>query len=1700
MQDQATFVKQFSPKTKAGFQAATSRGFPEDEQNGEANDRCVKLAESIFKYFETVSNAYESNPTQMSTFVLNLLHLWVSMDRAAIETCPLLLEYHPIFTPELLDVLQLENPEDFDRLASIQQHLRQRTEACQDEFCDILSAENLPRSFAAKYVAGCHEMQALHRLILDDCEDYREEKAVEWENLSDECEQYSQDIAALSCVCTGEPGNRTKDDIQNCTKCFYRRRRNRLKIRVHEDFLPVDNDKAAKIVFELSIPRWYEAYRNATFRIIRDLAWPTRKVQDEPLLILQDFEQLREYGQTMSVTASVTLASAVKSFLQTHWRDVQVLRGSLREVLRPHAPKFDLYDVESTVWIDSIDRKALTFQHICGVAIPGCLQEKVLAAVPHPPAVVDGPSSYAVIANQRQCPQQASIHEFSAYQRLLAGKSRRWITMLVEMGSSHLNFSSSETVQLLSQMALQAGPPGVGGVGTLREAYRIFADISFCRRLAEMVDQKLNLIKTNWREVNLMDLCIRLSQRLLAFASSQEIREMAERLIESARNATLGWISRLREELHKTNDASTAERTADYAFKSALLCRRTFVTVSYQLTAEKLMAYCEATIALQENMVGGFDNDPMLKAMVIQDTKMDIRSFIYSSLSAHPEVLGLSISKSWSATGASTDTVFSAWTIVEREEPWLVSRMATTCPVANSQSFTVRQTVHFNYVSGFLLVDGKPAGRLPERIRGSSEIKELFGEHMHLRTYPSVQDGMSHTLAALFEGWQIHFGLRGEKVIVRAVSNRAILEFIPRHVFSNGTDYDLPMDLLENCVHFLNLSTGTLHVQPRPRIWKLLERNWVIYLNTRHCTRVKKKFRLICPYSETSQMVTRLFSHFERPEYLTTFKKTGTKGSVKLCVNVSRFELSFHVNKSNRLEEIKLGKEFDPNQDAGTLYGLLSKLVLRDIADPRRRTVIVPLGRSNYRLNYPHVEVKILPMGSNAYAKYEIDDILGRLTCPPEPVLLYTKAHLHALTSFPIPDQLTGRTGTEEAIHVLQSGMAQPWAPLTPNPTSELEAIASLSPRREFYPQDKRSLQKTQWNSNLSVSIQHERLETLSLDILRKSNRLCPFSQSTSALEEVDIASHLRQRAEIRRSIYDPSSLHPTDLKPFVEKLPNGKLSNEQSKLPQSPPVQPIRDRVYVARDQSVDSKLAMNVKHIVQAVFGRPLKLSKGTNLRSMLLGQQIIGGFRSHIVPEGLGKLVEETVVVQFGQLVEFSRFSSPDQFYSLAFRLALLSFKPQTDLGLLEVLVAIARLDSLKVLVPPQHPVFIDFDLSAPTVELLEILIRSTWPDFVESRAKRKYGVAARDQHLIRCEEEGRRLAKWFVKQWPSKSPSLEGFQPETTWVDEAEALESILEVWQRKMQNLELGHYIDEIQHILYKMANEGNDIVLESQQMSLAVTLPNYVTRTTPVIPSLPLELLNKTSGIFDRTTLIESPSILEIRTEITRRKEESYQRSDSNELRRILTPFLNSQDQLRKQYGEDLLHSLRAMTESHALSRNQSRCLQKRYESESTMIPFIARARLDIGEHYQSITAALKEGDRRSLWLSMSNLWPGGRITFLEQLRSNSEAKFGLRVKEALTKLGVKHAELQWLERVQHSLLIGDSAKLQETLDNTGHQNWDPLHRPDWLLMELECDILIRPEQVEVANAIISPTTGANSVLQMNMGQGKCLAVFLIGP
>jgi hypothetical protein len=62
---------------------------------------------------------------------------------------------------------------------------------------------------------------------------------------------------------------------------------------------------------------------------------------------------------------------------------------------------------------------------------------------------------------------------------------------------------------------------------------------------------------------------------------------------------------------------------------------------------------------------------------------------------------------------------------------------------------------------------------------------------------------------------------------------------------------------------------------------------------------------------------------------------------------------------------------------------------------------------------------------------------------------------------------------------------------------------------------------------------------------------------------------------------------------------------------------------------------------------------------------------------------------------------------------------------------------------------------------------------------------------------------------------------------------------------------------------------------------------------------------------------------------------------------------------------------------------------------------------------------------------------------------------------------------------------------LYEELRHVGHNNWDPLHFPETLLLEAESGIMVRKEQEIIASHMRLPKNGENAVLQLQMGGGK---------
>ena len=273
----------------------------------------------------------------------------------------------------------------------------------------------------------------------------------------------------------------------------------------------------------------------------------------------------------------------------------------------------------------------------------------------------------------------------------------------------------------------------------------------------------------------------------------------------------------------------------------------------------------------------------------------------------------------------------------------------------------------------------------------------------------------------MFTPAQVHFSLRGGDLVIRVQhkDKNDLLQLVPPDKLKG----DLPIVLVEDHVHWLNLSTSIIEIRPLKHLWEQSDENWRINCVDGRYRVYKDHQFLVDMRSQTWAMVSSLLRGLDTPEHLViSTSTTGMSPAPRLSVALPRHGLSFFVNSDGDLESDDFKEMvYDENQDIGTLFGLVDRLVLRaKIAVEEGlvpRCVLVP--------HHPYTadgewlwSVRYSPV---TYYVYKVDTELGRLKGNSSWESKYLLSHLHARASVDWePDPLTGRTGAQEALSILR--------------------------------------------------------------------------------------------------------------------------------------------------------------------------------------------------------------------------------------------------------------------------------------------------------------------------------------------------------------------------------------------------------------------------------------------------------------------------------------------------------------------------------------------------------------------------------------------------------------------------------------------------------------------------------------------------------
>ncbi|KAF8121453.1 hypothetical protein EV363DRAFT_1364433 [Boletus edulis] len=167
--------------------------------------------------------------------------------------------------------------------------------------------------------------------------------------------------------------------------------------------------------------------------------------------------------------------------------------------------------------------------------------------------------------------------------------------------------------------------------------------------------------------------------------------------------------------------------------------------------------------------------------------------------------------------------------------------------------------------------------------------------------------------------------------------------------------------------------------------------------------------------------------------------------------------------------------------------------------------------------------------------------------------------------------------------------------------------------------------------------------------------------------------------------------------------------------------------------------------------------------------------------------------------------------------------------------------------------------------------------------------------------------------------------------------------------------------------------------------------------------------------------------------------------------------------------------------------------------STETLRNYYAECRANYTDSLNILKEALGPKTEFEKIFGLFGQWPRVTLFILFRcLASTSPIKLSESWKRCLTSLALLALDVQRARRLLRFSRDSLEEEFYKELANEGCDGWDPAENPDWLLIQLQGDFLIRRVQADVAKEIISPLSAKNTVTQVHMGEGKTSVIIPI--
>ncbi|KAG7094406.1 hypothetical protein E1B28_008006 [Marasmius oreades] len=1614
---------------------------------------CSTISEWINIYSKEARSRYQGNPEEMSVMFLTLLELWIGLDKLCTSHCDLVLRYSPEIKGGIFTPLLLRRAQSIDRLKTALQYLRKRQDNATVSLPSIFSPRCTSTTFPVAFFNSSSEHQSLRQLIEQKAELDRQEKVEELNKKNEHHRNLERQAASQSHKESFNVSGRRIHKKKKCPKCKLEKEMSSMEIRVLEWPLPSDDSEAKGTVFELAPPVVFSIWRDTTYFLLHDVFTPValREESSAPdaKVELQNYSGLSSFMSSFQ-SRRLMLASTTKSWGRTHYKSVGI-PNTEGQVCLKNGLELRLFDTSDAVWI-SQPFAGVTISSDCTFLLPPGPYSNLQYAVDS-----TAHTSNEVLAKQSECSRDLTLHEYISFCSLRAGARLQWLNLLRELRARILTFSQDAVEMLIAQTVLQMGPLSRDDHW---EWHRELYDPVFQSRLLDELKDLKDSIQANWSEVASMRTITLLTHRVLIWCGDdhEEGRTVLHSNLKDSVRIAHGWMKEVYGKLQKASNTSQASDLQLRLCEMAAACRSAGDLDSPRYDVALMV---EAGLILRDNMPAELATTNSSKARLFTLDRRLRHSFepylasIIANGSRTP--FNQAILEYWPAYNPKTHWVQQS----APNDRWLCSKSSS-------------HEIAFNMLESLLLIDGKRLGRLPFEIMSHPTYSRILGQAV-LDAVPSDEFGAQFVTKTFVSGYQIFFNLSPDtnKLVIKAKCRKTNRQFevIP-HTELFG---DLPQFLVDDYAHWLDLDEGVIELRPLSSLWVPSSINWHLeFLNPKPFLWRESSsgiIRLIDPCSPTAVMIAARLHGFESSKFLTISCSMET---LTLTIDVPRYRLAFQLNLDGQLTCLTLPDMMvDDNQSAGIMVGLQSRLVLRDRTCSTKRELLVPIGDISFSPNGHHTLVTI-DTGSRrrvSYYRYVIDDILGRIVENSGiHAKLYT-TYLTAITSHCLPDPLTGRRGTEEALHELRSASCRSFIQLDLESQHLLQQLGDLSPKRRYYPEHLRSMQTVEWKA-LSFLSQNDTFRRCAQDILAFALKLKLFGDKESLYGEQEESNFkfeaLTERAALRNSCYYPPEFHMLP-EPLDHHYPS---------------------RDFKSGDKSCPENLVFSNSSLIASW---PSQLSTTCSLKEEFLKRwPVISG------PDAGGSLpnvsycrywMEKPLSETWMHLYDLLRQNGTNM-YQVLFTLCAIGYmQTQSDTNaLVPTLLAFAVNHKLFSQHPP--PSWQNFPLSAgfePNRDLvLETVRECSNPFRSEDYAEE---VPETDDHLKQrrkecyrqyLESEAVQMTDHAIAQWPCTrlTPMPHSFRV----LDISRCLGELKPLFTEWYHNHKLSTHLDSVQAVLDSLRtsepvrrlgapysfdrNRGTQIPIHSESLSF-VSLDELF-RTIPSCPVLELPPIRPSP--LTCSPCHQAPTETE---------------PDYHDLHTLVNRLQVRMGSISNIYADDLNKSLNAL---QAQSR-QHTATSVSYEDRAGLYAYQAECETHLCQMIRNIQKSLGP-TAQSAVMYQAGLWP-----HLE-LRS---------LLESLASIRSSSLSAQWMGILRHlarSLLVYQRsrrllrlARLEKYDDLRKEAEIDPsvikTENSDWLLLQADSDFLARRVQLTVAQEMISPSADQNTLLQLNMGEGK---------